>query len=209
MQSRYNKHRRYYLEWVGKYKVTVIPAVYVNAVADIFRRIDAGMEKHWMKMNDSAHVLYTLGSRSEGGEIETYKPRRREIQATICAIMAYVTRDINNLSSHGRSRHPQPTHDHAAGYAGSFIGSIAGSQGNLSRASGISKNAMPLPATHEEEVKQGTGTNQLQFLQFLIRRWIPGRRPRRLRRRIICQQIHSYNSTRTETQRPRPLRNNE
>ena len=99
-------------------------------------------------MNDSAHILYTLGSRAEGSEIETYKPRHREIQA---AIMAYVARDIHNLSSHGRRHHPQPAHDHAAGYAGSFIGSIAGSQGNVSRASGISKNAMPIPAAHEDE----------------------------------------------------------
>ena len=43
-----------------------MPAVYVNAVADILHKIDAGMEKHWMKMNDSAHVFYTLGSRSHG-----------------------------------------------------------------------------------------------------------------------------------------------
>ena len=146
MQTRYNKHQRYYLEWVGKYKVTVIPAVYVNAVADILRKIDAGMEKHWMKMNDSAHILHTLGSRAEGSEIETYKARHREIQA---AIMAYVAKDVHNLSSHGRSHHHRPIHDHAAGYAGSFIGSIAGSQ--VSRASGISKNAMPIPAAHEDE----------------------------------------------------------
>ena len=65
--------------------------------------------------------------------------------------MAYVARDIHNLSSHGRRHHPQPAHDHAAGYAGSFIGSIAGSQSNVSRASGISKNAMPIPAAHEDE----------------------------------------------------------
>ena len=123
-----------------------MPAVYVNAVADILRKIDAGMEKHWMKMNDSAHILYTLGSRAEGNEIETYKARHRDIQA---AIMAYVARDIHNLSSHGGHHHPQPTHDHAAGYAGSFIGSIAGLQ--VSRASGISKNAMPIPAAHEDE----------------------------------------------------------
>ena len=39
----------------GKYKVTVIPKVFVSAVVYMLHKIDERMEKHWMTQTSFTH----------------------------------------------------------------------------------------------------------------------------------------------------------